>query len=398
MSSSSVSKLPSQPDDEYHSDPSLAVEISEEIRRQTQLRASRRFFLPVAGGLFAFCTLCAAAIWWQYQATHVVTRNALVRSDLSQLGVRGEGVVAEILVRAGDRVRRGDLLVRLDDRHLLAQRKQTRARIKTLDERIAVNEVSLALAKEKARVGLDQAEAELRETEAQAEAARVRAEDSRAFHAARKALASDGAISAEVIRDAAAKAEVSESLAVAADAAAARSYSTVAAARLAEVDAMILEGELRILRAQREELLAVLDQVELDIENMRVTAPADGAIVRRLVQPGMAVETGTPMLSMWLTDETWIEAWVPEERVGDLAVGSPVTVTFPATPHERFTGRVERIGLATDFEMPADYLPQTREARMRPTPQIGVRVSLEASPAIARPGMSALVDIRRDGV
>ena len=134
--------------------------------------------------------------------------------------------------------------------------------------------------------------------------------------------------------------------------------------------------------------------MEIDIASTRVIAPADGAIVRRLAQPGMSLDTGMPILSMWLTEDTWIEAWIPEERLGDVAAGSSVSVRFPTIPNARFDGRVERLGLATDFEMPSDYLPQTRETRMRPTPQIGVRVKLSDPPKIIRPGMSAIVDIR----
>jgi multidrug resistance efflux pump len=154
---------------------------------------------------------------------------------------------------------------------------------------------------------------------------------------------------------------------------------------------------MRVLAASRREAAAKLARVEADIAGTRVLAPGDGAILRRLAQPGMAVGPNTPVLSFWLSEDVWIEAWIPEERLGDLRVGSAVQVTFPVLPGERFAGRVSRIGLATDFEMPLDYLPQTREARMRPTPQVGVMVRLDAPPTLMRPGMSAIVDIARVG-
>ena len=156
------------------------------------------------------------------------------------------------------------------------------------------------------------------------------------------------------------------------------------------------EAQLRVLRSSRLEAEAELAQVEADIASTRVDAPADGAVIRRLAQPGMAVDTGTPILSLWLTDRTWIEAWVPEEDIADVVPGNPVQVSFPALPGERFDGVISRIGLATDFEMPVDYLPQTRESRMRPTPQVGLEIRLDSPPAVFRPGMSAVVDIRRD--
>ncbi len=362
-----------------------------------QRAARRRYFLAIAGALCLAGAVATVGVWWHYQSTHVVTRNALVRSHLSELGIRGEGVIAQVFVRAGDTVRKGDLLATLENAHLLAQRAQIEAQLKTLEQRIVVDEAALEIASQSARVSLLRAESEYRQMQAEAEAARIQAEDSEAFHAARQALQSDGAVSAEIIRDAAAKAAMSASLAAAAEAAMAGSYSDLEAARLAEEEAALLEGELLVLKARREESLAELQRIDADIESTRVTAPADGAVVRRLAQPGMAVNTGMPLLSLWLTEDTWIEAWIPEEQLGDLQPGSAVSVSFPALPHAEFPGRLERVGLATDFEMPMDYLPQTREARMRPTPQIGVQVRLDAAPDLVRPGMSAVVDIRRGG-
>jgi len=361
-------------------------------------RFSREFFLPAAGVLLLLAVLATAASWWFFQNGHVVTRNALVRSHLTELGVRGEGLISEIFVQAGDIVQEGDLLARLDAKHLHAQRAQYKARIATLDERIAVSEAALVLARKETQARLAAADAEVQRSRAEADAARLRAEDAEAFLAARKPLQRDGVISAEAFRDAAAQAAMQASLAEAAQAAAAGAGAELDEARL-EVGALQLrEGELRVLRARRWELLAGLAGVEADIESSRIVAPADGAVVRRLSQPGMAVSTGTPVLSLWLTSDTWVEAWVPEEHLADLQVGSDVSVSFPAMPGERFPGIVERVGLATDFEMPLDYLPQTRETRMRPTPQIGVLVRLDSEHPLIRPGMSAVVDIRRGEV
>lgn len=373
-------------------EPVSAAEAPNPVMRPA---TARRLFLPAAGLGLLVCALLAMALWWHYQTSHVVTRNALVRSHLSELGVRGEGVVSDVYVRAGDRVKKGDLLAQLHNQHLIARREQITATLNTLDQEIMVNAAELAIAQKKAEVSLQVAASKHAQMQAEADAARVQAEDTQAFHAARAQLAPGGAISAEAVRDAAAKAAVMASLASAADAAVASSVSGLEAARLAEEETTLLSGELNVLRARRAELTAQLKRIAADIDGTRVIAPADGAVIRRLAQPGMAVSTGMPLLSLWLTDDTWIEAWIPEERLGDLQVGSKVSVSFPAIPNKKFTGELVRIGLATDFEMPVDYLPQTRETRMRPTPQVGVEIQLDDLPVAIRPGMSAVVDTAR---
>ncbi len=353
--------------------------------------------LATLSALVLVVVLASTGIMWGYfHATHVVSRNALVRAHVSELGVRQGGVVQTVHVDAGDRVVEGQLLAQLADQHLLARRAASEAAVAKLNERIALARSELVFDTQKAQAELARAIAEHQRMSAEAEAAELRAQDAAAFHAARRALAGRGGVSAETIRDAAAKAATAESLATAASAAEAGALAERDASQLALDSLALREAQLRVLQSTRQEAEAELAQVEADIESTRVYAPAAGAVIRRLAQPGMAVDTGTPILSLWLTDRTWIEAWVPEEELAAVAPGNPVQVSFPAVPGERFAGVVSQIGLATDFEMPADYLPQTRESRMRPTPQVGVEIRLDAPPAAFLPGMSAVVDIRRE--
>jgi hypothetical protein len=70
-------------------------------------------------------------------------------------------------------------------------------------------------------------------------------------------------------------------------------------------------------------------------------------------------------------------------------------VNSPALPGRTLAGHVETVGLATDYEMPIDYLPKPRDERMQQAPLVGVAIRLEAMPDILRPGMSAIASIQR---
>jgi multidrug resistance efflux pump len=98
---------------------------------------------------------------------------------------------------------------------------------------------------------------------------------------------------------------------------------------------------------------------------------------------------------MWFSNDTWIEAWVNEADLSDIAVGNIVQVTSPALPGEVLEGVVGTVGLATDFEMPLDYLPRSRSERMQQSPLVGVAIHLNAMPDLLRPGMSAVANIER---
>lgn len=84
-----------------------------------------------------------------------------------------------------------------------------------------------------------------------------------------------------------------------------------------------------------------------------------------------------------------------EDDIGEVKPGSEVVVTLPSIPDREFTGVVDKVGLATDFEMPASEVPQPRFARMRGSPVVGVRVKLKEPPRQLVPGLSAVVAIAR---
>ena len=157
----------------------------------------------------------------------------------------------------------------------------------------------------------------------------------------------------------------------------------------------IRERGIGVLQANLERARARLNRAEADLEGTIIRAPEDGAILRRIIQPGGSVESGQPIISMWLGSDLWVEAWIDEEDLGFVRVGSPVTVTFHSFADREFSGVVDRLGLATDLEIPESEVPQPRFSRMRGAPVVGVRIRLDAPPPELLPGLSAVVAIEK---
>lgn len=376
------------------SDPDAPAEGAETSRFAGA--AMRRRLGLAMGGTLLLAAILPLVIWFTHQSGYVNSRNAMVRSHLSSLGTRVEGVITEVRVDAGDMVESGDILARLDDRHFRADVAEARAQVAELESELSVERAGIAVDRRSAENLVASARADLRRQAAEREAAGSRAEDAEAFHAARQALLRDRAISGEVVRDAAARARTLAAMARAAGAGYESANAALQRAELAWEEIAVREQGLQVLQARLAGSRARLERAEVNADNAVIRAPANGAIVRRLAQPGMAVEVGTPVLSMWLNENTWVEAWVSEDDLGSIDVGNAVEVRFAAASGERFSGVVERIGLATDFEMPMDYLPQPRATRMRHDPLVGISVRLDGdAPDVLRPGVSAVVDIER---
>lgn len=155
------------------------------------------------------------------------------------------------------------------------------------------------------------------------------------------------------------------------------------------------DAERRVREAELLAAQARVTRAEAELESAAIRAPERGAVVRRIVEPGGAVEAGRPAIAMWLGDELWVEAWIDEDDLGFVRRGDTAAVTLNAFPGREFAGVVDRVGLATDLEQPDSALPHPRFSRMRSAPVLGVRIRLDEPPPNLVPGLSARVAIKK---
>ena len=165
--------------------------------------------------------------------------------------------------------------------------------------------------------------------------------------------------------------------------------------RLAGDALSIQERKVGVLESDLLRAKARLTRAQADLDGALIRAPENGAIVRRIVQPGGSVEAGQPIIVMRLGEDVWVEAWVDEDDIGSVALGGVATVTFHSLSGRKFTGVVDKIGLTTDLEVPDADVPKPRSSRMRSAPVVGVRIRLEEPPLELVPGLSAVVAIRK---
>ena len=359
----------------------------------------RRLWSRLRGWLLALAAGGVAAqvvLWVHYRTVNVTSQNAVVRGHLAEIGSGITGLVTKVEVDVGDRVSAGQVLVRLEDRHLLAEVQEGRAEVEGLTRSIEVER--LAIENERSQILQDarEAQAKVAAATAQTQAAGIRADDARRDLEQRESLFSrDGVVSAEDVRDADSKRRTAQAQL---EEAQANSIVAKSAERRVQLtsDALTIRGKkVRVLEADLLRAQARLARAEADLEGAAIRAPEDGAIVRRIIQPGGSVEVGQPILAMRLGKDVWVEAWIDEDDIGSVRLGSEATVTFHSFAGREFAGVVDQVGLATDFEMPEADVPKPRSSRMRGAPVVGVRIRLSEAPLDLVPGLSASVAIRK---
>lgn len=95
--------------------------------------------------------------------------------------------------------------------------------------------------------------------------------------------------------------------------------------------------------ARRETALAAVGRLEAVLAKTRITAPIDGVVISRTVQPGEHVEAGAPLATVADLRRTRIEAEVDEFDAGRVTVGAPVEINAEGFTGQIWKGTVEEI-------------------------------------------------------
>lgn len=321
------------------------------------------------GGLIVVIALIAGAAWW-------LTRRQSVPGELIaygnvdlrqvQLSFNNSERIAAVLVQEGDRVRKGQLVARLDTRRLepqVAQAEAQAAAQRQVVQRLRAGSRPEEIAQARANV-----------ESAKADAVNARQQYERIKSAAE--MSAGRAVRQQDVDSAKAALQVAE----------AKLAVNVQALELAVIGPRkedIAEAEAR-LRAN-EAQLALLRQQLVDAE---LLAPMDGVIRTRVLEPGDMASPQKPVFSLAITDPKWVRAYVAEPELGKIHEGMAATVSVDSFPNRRFEGWVGFISPVAEFTPKA---VQTQE--LRPSLVYEIRVFVKDPSDELRLGMPATVHL-----
>ena len=117
---------------------------------------------------------------------------------------------------------------------------------------------------------------------------------------------------------------------------------------VARADLAVAEADVAVIRAQGADAAAALQQENVLLARHRLSAPYDAVIVTRHAEAGTVVRAGDPIFTLIAPETVWIQAYVDEERAGQLALGQPGTIRLRSQPQAEFHGTIARIGLESD--------------------------------------------------
>lgn len=80
--------------------------------------------------------------------------------------------------------------------------------------------------------------------------------------------------------------------------------------------------EIAQAKASLEQAQAALAQAKLDLHDTVLTAPSDGTLMTRAVEPGTMLNAGGTVLTLSLTHPVWVRAYVDEKNLGQAQPGT----------------------------------------------------------------------------
>jgi membrane fusion protein (multidrug efflux system) len=101
------------------------------------------------------------------------------------------------------------------------------------------------------------------------------------------------------------------------------------------------------LRKKRDALLAKIAQAELDLSFTEIKAPSDGTVGKKLVEAGMMVGPGQPLLSFVDSQTPWVIANFKETQLKKMEIGQVVEIEIDSIGGKHFAGEVESFAPGT---------------------------------------------------
>jgi membrane fusion protein, multidrug efflux system len=356
-----------------------ALKIDTPAQAPPNLRRRKQLFVALAGAV-AVAAVGIGTYNVVFGSRHVETDNAYVDADTAQVTSLTAGPVADVRVVDTQTVKKGDVLVVLDDTDRRLDLQQAQAALADIARRVRgyqATNTSLSGQVEAREADLIRARAEL---------ARAHAEYDR-----RAPLAQSGAVSGEEITSVKTQLD-------AAQAAYAQAQANIHAAQGArESNNVLIEG---VALDQNPEVKAAqfrVDQAGVNLERTVVRAPIDGIVTKRQVQVGQMVGPGTPMMTVVPVQQAYVNANFKEVQLAKVRAGQPARLTSDIYgDHVVYHGRV--VGFSGGTGSALAIIPSQNATGnwIKVVQRLPVRIALDPKELAAHPlkvGLSMNTDI-----
>ena len=328
-------------------------------------KSKLRVYIPLVIVILAVLT----GVWYWYKdyTKFITTDDAHVDADNVSIGSKIIGRISSIHGNEGDFVKQGTLIAELDSTDMISQRNQSVALKAQASANLIQSEAKYSSDQQGLKVleiNRERAKEDLARAESQSEGGVITDEQ---FDHIKKAFETASA----QLEAARAQLTVSRSMI----------FTASAAVESANAQVKVLDTQLK---------------------NTRLYAPADGILARKWLLPGDIVQPGQSVLTLTISKNLWVVAFLEETKIADVSPGQNVRFTIDAFRGIKFSGKVFLVGSTTASVFSLIPASNASGNFTKVTQRIPVRISIESadksqdiSSFNILSGMSAVVKIIR---
>ena len=377
---------------------------------------SRRQQLLAGAGVALAAAGLAGWLWLGRSGPGPVRLSGRIEGYETDLGARIGGRVAEVTVREGERVKPGQLLVRLDDEEVRArlrgtqarlaaarqQLNQARSQVDVFDSQIRESRLTVAQAEqdnlgrvEQARANLASAEAQLAQAEAQQRLAKVTLGRT-------ESLVREGAASPQSLDQDRTALETAEAVVNAQQRQVEAARGAVALAASTGLNPSIRSAQLQALGEQRQRALAGVRAAESDVRSaqaaeqqvkaeaayLSIRSPLAAVVISRSVEPGAVVASGRVLLTLLDPATVYLRGFIPQGEIGRVRLGQRARIFLDSDPSRPLAGRVAEVDAQASFTPETIYFQRDRVRQV-----FGLKLAIDNPAGDAKPGMPADAEI-----
>ena len=299
-------------------------------------------------------------VWNSSLPDGLIQVNGRIEGDHVAIASKYPGRIQELLVREGDQVTQGQVLIKLDDVQTTARVEQARRAFEAVEAEVQAAHADLAVLNLDVPLAIEAADAEVVEYKAKvAKSIAVEMEaksDAQRF----RELAQKDQASKQQREQAEMRWEVAKREIAIARAGLAQAQKGTAQAKLGWKRIKAKEAEVEALERRRDQAYAALEEAQSILIDLTMTAPSGGTITIRMVDVGEVVSTGAPLLELVNLDRLYLKVYVPEVQIGKVRLDLPAKIHTDAFPDRPFDATVRYIASKAEFTPKEVQTPDER--------------------------------------
>ncbi len=351
----------------------------------------KKFFIFGSVVLIMGVIILVVALFYQKSPANHILSSGRIEGRITTLTPRSSGKVVTIYYDEGQTVKEGSILAILDDDVQRARVQKSAAQLNALKKHLEATNVELKAQEQQVNLRIKQAQAALAAVEARvmrtfASYKQSKRDASRYTSLVKRHLVAKQKAESAVLEELKALHTYKEAVAA--------KQSTEKSLRLAYLEIKVVKGK----KIHRDALLheikhakAALAEQQSYLDNFIIRSPISGTILTRTVELGEYVNVGTPLFTLVNLKQLYVKVYIPEPKIGKIALNQKAQITVNSYPNRYFSARVAEVSQQAEFT-PKNV--ETKEERAKLV--FAVKLFLLENPGnVLKPGMptDARIDI-----